>query len=57
MYSYREEKMPLSMHVVCNKAKRICKCLIADAGEGEAEKFPVVLRQQMENEFYGTDCC
>lgn len=34
-----EEKMPLSMHVICYKAKRICKHRIADAGEGDPEKI------------------
>lgn len=56
MYSYRGN-VPLSIHVICNKAKRICKRLIADAGERDPEKFPAVLRQQMENELYSTDCC
>ena len=27
------------MHVICNKAKRICKHLIADAGEEDPEKI------------------
>ena len=33
------KKIPLSMHVICNKAKRICKHLIADAGEEDPEKI------------------
>ena len=33
------EKMPLSLHVIGNKAKQICKLLTADAGEGEPEKI------------------
>jgi len=35
----RGGKMPLSLHVIGNKAKQICKLLIADAGEGEPEKI------------------
>lgn len=56
MYSYRGN-VPLGIHVICNKAKRIRKHLIAVAGEGDPEKYPAVWRQQMENELYSTDCC
>lgn len=44
--------MPLSIHVICNKAKQICELLIADEAEGEPEKFPAVLRQYIENGLY-----
>lgn len=45
------KKVPLNVHVICHKAKWICKRFIDDAEEGEPDKFPTVLRQQMENEF------
>lgn len=49
-----EERMPLSIVTKQNESVSIVLQML---GREILKKFPAVLRQQMENELYGTDCC
>lgn len=39
------------------KQSEFVSILLQMQGRKILEEFPAVLRQQMENELYGTDCC
>lgn len=51
------KKYLLARMLSVTKQSEFVSILLQMQGRKILEKFPAVLRQQMENELYGTDCC
>ena len=57
MYSHIEKKCLLAGMLFATKQNEFISVLLQKQGREVLKTFPAVLRQQMENELYSTDCC